>query len=261
MTAASSEKPDDTTAVQPVDTPTPARPGKIKLAFMYVLIGGLVVSALVSIAAILVGEFNDVIQKALWTTVIFVSHSLLILTLVSADRHNQIGRSLLPTVILGVILANMVTTTFGTWDILKDDLAWRLVGVYTLLIGSSFLVTAVQKLRLRHTTTLAAAYSTLGLIGLWTLLLMPWILIDIKLLDDFYFRLVGAATILTATALAVTVIIRRIALAQTPELRDTKPAREPLSGGMLAVLITVGSLTAFVWFIGFFAFIVSAVNS
>ena len=68
------------------------RLGKLRLAFLYVLIGGLILSALISVFGILIGEFNSVIQKALLTTFIFVSHSLIVLALVSADTKNQIGR-------------------------------------------------------------------------------------------------------------------------------------------------------------------------
>ena len=104
-------------------------------------------------------------------------------------------------------------------------------------------------------------YTTVALLAIWTLLLTPWIFVDVELLDEFYFRLVGALTILTATALSLTAIIRRIAISQKPELKATVPAKEGYSGGMIAVLITVGSLTAFVWFIGFFVFLITAAQA
>ena len=237
------------------------RLGKLRLAFLYVLIGGLILSALISVFGILIGEFNSVIQKALLTTFIFVSHSLIVLALVSADTKNQIGRAILPTVILGVVLANMVTTTFGTWEIWDNEISWRALGLYTLLVGSAFLLAGVLKMRLAHPATLASVYTTVALLAIWTLLLTPWIFVDVELLDEFYFRLVGALTILTATALSLTAIIRRIAISQKPELKATVSAKEGYSGGMIAVLITVGSLTAFVWFIGFFVFLITAAQA
>ena len=234
---------------------------KAKLAFLYVLIGGLVLSALISMYAILIGEFNDVVQKALWTTFIFVTHSLLILTIVSTDKHNQLGRSIVPTVILGTILANMVTTVLGTWEVWEDSLSWRAFALYLLLIGSSFIIAGLLKLRVAHTPTLAILYTTISLVGVWTLLLVPWIFVDVDMLDQLYFRLVGALTILTATALSIGVIIRGIALSQQPALKATRPAAEVYPGGLIAVVITIGTIVAFGWFIGFIAFLISATQS
>jgi hypothetical protein len=241
--------------------PVDERLGKIKLAFLYILIGGLIVSALISVFAILIGEFNDVIRKALATTFIFVTHSLIILGLVSTDRHNQIGRALMPTVILGTVLANMVTMTFGTWDIWSDEISWRALALYILLIGSSFIIAGLLKLRLAHKATTAVLYTTLALIVLWTLLLVPWIFIEVDLLDQLYFRLVGAVTILAATALSVAVIVRRIAISQHPELKATVPASEPFSRSMAATIITIGTIVALAWFIGFFLFLISAAQA
>jgi hypothetical protein len=231
---------------------------KLKLAFLYVLIGGLVVSALISVSAILVGEFNSAIQKALLTTFVLVVHSLLVLAIVSADTQNRLGKSLLTTVILGSVLANMFTSTFGIWQLWGDGASWNAFHIYMLLIGAAFLVSAVLKLRIAHKLTTIMTYVTVGLITLLTLLFVPWIIADSWLvLDAFYYRAVGAAGILAATSLVITAIVNRIAVGQKAALR-VQPKHAPIPGGMLAIYINVGIIVAFFWLYGFFAFMIEA---
>jgi hypothetical protein len=232
----------------------------MKLAIMYVLIGGLVLSALISVAAILIGEFNEIIQKTLFTTFIVVTHTLILLGFISNDKQALLGRSLVPTTIFGVILANIVTSTLGTWGVWDSDISWRAFSLYALLIGTAFIAAGLLRARIAHPGVTAAAYTSLGLLGLWTLLLVPWIFIDVSMLDEFYFRLVGAASILLATAVAVTIVLRQIIISQKPELKAV--STEPhLNAGMLAVIITVGVIVGIMWFVGFFAFLVSAAQA
>ncbi len=264
------DQPETTTSETPVTPPSPEvtppveapkdseRLGHFKLAFLYTLIAGLAGSAIISIVAILIGEFNEVIQKALLTTFIFMTHSLLILAIVSADTRNQLGRSVVPTVILGTIFANMVTTSFGIWNIWDDEISWRALAFYVLAIGASFLISGVLKLRLSNKLVAGFVNATVVIVTLWSLLLVPWVFIEAELLDEFYFRLVGALTILATTALSLTVIFRRIAISRHADLRATAPAKEDYSPGMLSLVITIGSIVALVWFIGLFVFLISA---
>ncbi len=252
----------------PKDTPSQVikaeestRLGKIKLAFLYTLIGGLVISAIISVVAILIGEFNDVVQKALATTFVIVLHSLLVLAIVSADKYNQLGKSLLSTTILATVVASIVTSTLGIWHLWADDASWKAFFIYLLVIGSAFIAAGIWKLRTAHKPTLALVYTSAGLLGLFTVALIPWIVLDATALTDLYFRVVAALTILGATALVVTVIVRRIAIAQDHNLLQTRPKAERISGGMLAVLITVGTFVAFAWMFGFAAFVFQSLQS
>lgn len=252
-----------TTTTPPEATPPINSPpfNKTKLSFLYILIGGIAVSALISIYAILIGEFSGVVQKALWTTFILVTHSILVLTLVSSDTKNHIGHSLIPTVILGTLLANTLTATIGLWGVWDAELSWRAAGLYTLFIGASFIVAGLLKLRVAHPPTLAMVYTTLGLTVLWMLLLVPWVFIDTQLLGAFYFRLVGAVTILASTVFVILCITRAIAVSQRQALLTTKPAPALFSGGMLAIIITIGTIVSLVWLISFFVFIIVAMSA
>jgi hypothetical protein len=248
-------------AVSPTIVSIDPKLSKLKVAFLYILIGGLVVSALISVMAILIGQFNEVVLKALLTTFIFMSHSLLIIALISADRYNTIGKALFPTTIFVTIIANMLTTTLGTWGVWNNDVSWRAFLLYMLIIGSAFIVTAALHLRTTHRNTNIAIYATVSCVSLLTIVLIPWVFAHTPSdLGSFYYRLIGALTILAATALSLSVIFNRIAVSQHPELTKINQTRVSLPGGMLAIYIVIGVIAAYAWSFGLFALIGSAAS-
>lgn len=239
--------PDTTVPIKPQDPTTThvktnQKMGKLKLTFLYTLIGGLIISALISVTAILIGEFNDAVTKALLTTLIFVTHSLLLIAIVSADKENHIGKSLTLTVVFASIVANMITTTLGIWNLWADDSSWKAFMLYMLLIGTSFLITMALKLRLGHKPTDNSAYITVCFVALLTLLLLPWILVpDSNLLVTFYYRLIGAVAILAATTLSIVVITNRITVSQHPALKPqtVAPHHIPTIHVLIAIVVTI----------------------
>ncbi len=235
-----------------------SRLGKLKLAFLYVLIGGLVLSALISVTAILIGEFNSIITKAILTTVSLVIHSTLTLLIVLADKKNQLGKTIMPTTLLVVVIANMITSSLGLWDVWGNDLSWRMVNVYAFVIGIAFLVEGLLKLRLRNQLMQVLPYISIGLVFLLAVCFIPWILFfDASWITDLYYRIITAIAILAVTAIVITTIMNRIAIAQHPQLR-TAPQPATYTGGMLGILITLGVFTSFFWFYGFIAFVYQA---
>ena len=251
----------DQIAVKPTIASNDPKLSKLKIAFLYILIGGLVVSALISIVAVLIGQFNEVVLKALLTTFIFMSHSLLIIALISADRYNTIGKALFPTTIFVTIIANMLTTTLGTWGVWDNDVSWRAFLLYMLVIGSAFIVTAALRLRTSNRNTNIAAYATVSCITLLTIILIPWVFTHTPAdLGSFYYRLIGALTILAATALSLSFIFNKIAVSQHPELIEIRQTRVSLPGGMLAIYIVIGVIAAYAWSFGLLALIGSAAS-
>jgi hypothetical protein len=256
---------------QPVSTPLknektpnpiePARIGQLKLAFMYVLIGGLAASALTAIVALLIGSFSSEIQKALLTIFIFFSHSLFILALLWADKNNQVGRSLLPTFIFAAALANMITSTLSTWEIISADGAFYALCEYVLLIGAAFIIVGTLKLTINHMATKVGVYVSVGSVAALALVLSPWVLHIFERFDPLYFRTIAALSILASTAFLITLILRGIALARKPELKASKPVSAPIPQGMLAIYITVGVFASMFLWAGLVGFIVSAVES
>jgi len=247
--------------VEAVAVNDPSRIGKLKLAFLYVLIGGLAASALTAIIALLIGSFNSEIQKSLLTIFIFFSHSLFILALLWADKKNEVGRSVLPTSIFVLALANMVTTTLATWEIISNETAWRALGLYILVIGAVFIITGLLKLRINHQATKIGLFVSIASISVMIIALAPWVLNIVERFDPLYFRIVAALSIFASTAFLIAIILRGIALARHTELAATKPASKSIPAGLLTIYIVTGSIAAIVWCAGFTGFIVSAVQS
>lgn len=233
---------------------------KLKLAFLYTLIGGLVASAIVAITAILIGEFNTASQKALGTVFIFVTHSLFILGLVWADTKNHIGRKIIPTTLLGVTFANIITSTLGSWEIITGETAWRAFLFYIVLVGSAFIISGIASLRVAHKPTTMLLQTTTGLIAAWTVTLAPWVFAIVERFHPLYFRILSALVILISTTFLVAVIMRSIALARTKSLRVKKDTTDSVPGGLLAYYITIGVVASFIWFVGMFVFIADAVG-
>lgn len=242
------------TKSEPATLAPEGRLTKLKAAFLYVLIGGLAAAALTSVAALLIGEFNSAIQKALVTIFIFFTHGLFILAVLWADRYDQVGKSLLPTSLVVLAFANLATTVLGTWELITNETAWRALGLYVLALGGVFMIIGALKLRIAHQATQVALYTTIGLIVATVLSLIPWVLDLFTDPEPLYYRIVAALAILSTTSFLISLILRGIALGHKPELKSTAPAKTPVSTGMMAIYITVGTLVAFVWFVGFIIF-------
>jgi hypothetical protein len=156
----------------------------------------------------------------------------------------------------------MITSTIGTWDLWASGNSTKAFFVYALAIGTAFILSAILKLRIAHTPTMRLTYLTAGLVILLAGVLAVWIIVpEATWVNSFYYRLVGAITILAATALTVTVIVSRIAIAQKASLAKTHPKTQPQSSGMMAIFITIGVFISMVWTYGFFGFLISAARS
>ncbi len=259
------EKPVKEEVATPVVTPaaeaSPNRLGRLKTAFMYVLIAGLAAAAITSIIALLVGQFTSGIAKSLLTILIFFSHSLLILAILWADKFNQVGKLVLPTTITALVFFNMISTTLGTWEIISTETAWRAFSMYFLILGAAFIVVGLLRLRLQQQATQIAIYSSIGLIAITVIALTPWVLNVVDNFDELYYRIIAALAILATTTLLIGIVIRAIALGRDETLKLTAPAKTPTPPGLLAIYITVGSLAAIVWCIGLTAFLVDGIQS
>ena len=256
-----------TAAPAPAPTAVPEAPAqdsrltKLKSAFLYVLIAGIAAAAITSVAALLVGEFTSSIGKSLLTILVLFSHSLLMLAVLTADRYNQVGKGLLPTAILILVFASMISSTLGIWEIISAETAWRALGLYFLAMGAVFVILGLLKLRIAHQITQISLYASIGFIVITVIALTPWVLDLVTRFDPLYFRIIAALSILATTAFLIGIVVRSIALAHDDSLKLTAPVKTPYSGTMLAIYIIIGVITAIVWCVGFTMFLVSGVES
>lgn len=244
-----------------VTSPT-AKKSKLQQILLYILIGGLVASALVAVTAILIGEFNDVTRGALSTIFAFVVHSLLVLWLVSADTHNRIGQDLMPTTLVAVVFASLLTTTLGNWNIIDEEMTLRAGLLYSLLIGWSFIVTGALALRTHHMAVRGLIISGVALLSVWVLALVPWVLAFVERFDPLYYRAISALTVLTTTIFLVAIIMRAVTAGTKPKNIPEKAtkAKPTVSTHMIVIYVLVGSLVSLVWLGGMIAFVIDGVR-
>lgn len=233
---------------------------KIKLAFLYLLIGGLVVTALISVAALLAGSISQSIQSAFITTSLIVVYSAMLLVVVLADTRNELGRSILPTTIFVLLTCQMITNILGVWEIISGDLMMRFVSAYFTVMAGAFLVDGALRLSLKSRVVKSLSYGTSAAIGLLVASLLPWILAgDKTVFGDLYYRIIAAISIVIVTMVIITAIMNRITAYQRP---DSRPAKSPsMSGGLVAIVATVGTITAMFMMGGIAVFVVAATNS
>lgn len=254
------QEPTLTTKVTNTTAYKSSRLGQLKIAFLYTLIIGVGLAALTSVIALLVGEFNAVIGKTLLTIFILFSHSLMLLAILWADTKNQLGKAIVSTTIFVTIFANLITTTLASWDIISTSAGWRWLGLYFLAIGGAYIVAALIRFRVEKQATQISTNVSIGFIVLTLLALSPWVLEVVPNLDPLYYRIVAALSILSSASFLIALILKGIENSKNPELK-LKSKQHNLPGGMLAIYITIGVITAIVWNVGLSALIDSGSDS
>jgi len=236
---------------------------KLKLWLLYVLVGGLVAAAIIAIVAVLVGEFSTVLQKALGTIFVFVTHSLFILGLVYTDKHNRLGRSIIPTTLLAVALASTVTLSLGIWEAIDGDASYHSTLFYVLIVGSAFLATVALHPKLQNKIVKTLSYVALGSIIAWAIMMTPWIFAVVEDFNQIYFRIVIALSILVATSLLILFILRMIIVGRDVKLHEKIKAERKatkIHGGLLAYYIVIGIIVFQIWLVWVVNFTSDAYN-
>lgn len=219
----------------------PASRGNIKKYFLYVLIGGLVASALVSIVAVLVGEFNDFVQKSLMTTMLIVVHSLVVLAFISVGggRRNKASEIILDT-LFGITIASFVTSIFAVWEIVTGSIIGHLYLMYFYAVVAALLIRSLLSAdRIDNVTRILADISIYITIFLFVLL-MPSVFVEYPVeLPDVYYRGIAATGILLGTTTILTAVFLRLYASKHPEL--VQNSNKQFSAGKW-VLIAAASL-------------------
>lgn len=215
-------------------TPTPAKqastvPNLFKKYVLYVLVGGLIISALISIVAVLAGEFGEVAGRSLATTVVIMVHALLGLMFLSASHTRSLSAAIVVNALFAIVVGSMLTAIVGIWELVSGATIADLYG--TLFLGFvaaliiSGLVSAHTEDKAVNAFVLSASVAT---VVSFTALL-PWVFQnDAYVLPEIYFRIVAALFIVTATLIILTVIFDRMYVVKHPEAVVTKPGAMPL---------------------------------
>ncbi len=224
----------------PVEVPE-HEPSPIKRYFLYVLIGGLIVSALISIVAVLIGEFNETFGKALATTFIIVIHALIALAFLSVKTRESLSSKLIVDALFWIVIASLLTAILGIWGIFTETLVGDFYGVYFLGIITVLVISALLTAHQQDQTTRAVMYGSIASVTGTFLLIVPYFFADGNyVLPEVYGRITWAFIILSSTLTVLTAIFDRLYTVKHPELKiPLKPGAMPTWLKILLVLIVV----------------------
>lgn len=229
--------------------------------FLYVLIGGVVIAAIVSIAAILIGEINDYIARALLTTLSMVIHAMIALAFMSTtEKHRTTGREIVVNTLFAITVASFFTTTLGIWKVIGTDVTGDFYQLYFYAIVASLIIWAMLGVQVLDTVTNRLMRISVGLVCAMWVYLIPSVFDDgyPRLWPEIYYRGIAAVGILLGTMLVLTAIFHKLYLTKHPEvsaiLADKAGTKKHMPVWMVVVLFLIGVPVA-LWILG----IISAV--
>jgi hypothetical protein len=196
---------------------------QIKKYFLYVMIGGLIISAAISIGAVLIGEFNDFISKALFTTLSIVFHSLIALAFVSINvKHRTKADEIIVDTLFSITVASFATSVLAIWQVVTGPIVGHLYLVFLYVLIAAGLCRALLQANRIDNNTRNLANSSVAITIFLLLFLMPSVFIEYPYtLPDIYYRGIAATAILLGTTSILTAILDRLYLNKHPELHTT----------------------------------------
>jgi hypothetical protein len=239
--------------------------GQFRKYFLYVLIGGVVISALISIVAILIGEINDYIARALFTTLSMVVHAMIALAFIStASTQRTTGQEIVINTMFSVVVASFFTSTLGIWKVINGDTVVDFYQLYLYALIAALVVQVLLSIRAIDGITKGLVRASVGVTVFLWLYLIPSVFDDAypKAWPELYYRGIAAIGILLGTILILVTIFHRLYLAKHPEVRASST---PKAGGgmpvwLIVLICVVGAPVVLGWLgsvIGLLGFLVS----
>lgn len=206
---------------------------KVKNLFFKTLIGCLVAAAILAVATVLTGSFNDVLGRALLTILIVAFYSLIGLTFIKSNEKQETFDSLavFTNVTFGLIIAGFITAVAGTWGLVPGNVVGRLYLFYFVLLFATLHAEVLAKTLNKESLINNLVFVNYVFMFLVVLMLMPIIFLsDPNELGSFYYRLLAACGIIDATLTLITVILHNLYVQKHPKVVDPVFAYQQIPG-------------------------------
>lgn len=204
---------------------------EFKKFFLFNLIGALIISAIVAVVAVLIGEFNEMTARIFFTLLMVIVHSLVSLSFIwDNERENTFERlAFFINVIFILIVVSFVTSLFGIWKIIPGDVVWNLYQAYFVIGFASLHGDILSKALKKENYIDMIIYANYLLIAIVVIMLQPVIFIDnsFNFLGEAYFRILGAAGIIDGTLSILTIIFYRWYSYKHPKAENLLQAQAP----------------------------------
>ena len=201
---------------------------KLKRALLFILIGSLIVSSLVAVVAILIGQFNEITTKIFLTLFTVIIHSLISLLFIWDDeRQKTFNRlSFFINVIFFLIVISFITNVFGIWNIIVGATFWNLYKTYFIIAFASLHVDILSKAFHNEKYTDMVIYVNYFFAFIVVLMLIPIIFISnsFQVLGGMYYRILGASSLVDGTLSILTIIFYKLYINKHPNVENVLPS-------------------------------------
>lgn len=189
--------------------------------FLYTLIGGILITAHISVIAVLMGEFNSTMGRALSTTASMVIHTLaaLFFFTLASKKTSRIVKSFINILSL-LTVASFLTSILWTWDLINGGLVADLYQTYFYTFFASLWILLFLRIGENHADkpTRIVSQIVIGFTSLLYVLSLPTIFVEsLNDLPEMLYRAIAATAIVLATTSVITTVFRRIYVAKHPE--------------------------------------------
>ncbi len=239
------QKPDQPEEKKPTRYPANPRLYELRKYFVYILVGGLIISALVAIIAVLIGNMSGLVGKSIATVAIIIFHSLLALGFISITSTKQPnkGSAIVIDTLFGITVLSLITAMLGVWEVVTDgEFIFRQYSVFFAAFITSLVIYGLFQATEKDKSTSISRNTAIGSSITSFALLLP-VLYDIGTLPEFYYRVLTAVNIVVGVSIVITVIFHWYYMSRNPQLRsDGKPEKPMSLGGMIGkgLLILIG---------------------
>lgn len=193
-----------------------AEPGltRGKRALLFIIVGGLAASALVSAGFVVFGEQGDIVARALWTVLILTGFALIVL----AETRVQYREGWVLPLRVGGWVASAFVALFNSWDYRTD------ISDTIYLVPVTILSIVVIQLAVLHITlmgrafwrdpspvvSLSAIVATAAAAAVGVMIVLPLVARPDDLFGDTYWRIVVAIAIIGTVATVISPLVRAI---------------------------------------------------
>lgn len=196
----------------------------LKNLFLKSLIGCLVAAAGLAVVTVLIGEFNDICAKALFTILLIALHSLISFSFITNNEKQETFDSLaiFSNATFTIIVFSFATSVLGVWGLIPGEVILKLYALYFMLLFAILHGEVLAKMIGKQDNIDNVVYSNFFFMTVVVLMLLPVIfLADNSVLGSVYFRVLAACGIIDATLTLVAVILHKLYVQKHPTVNDS----------------------------------------
>lgn len=207
---------------------------------LYVLGGGVLVTGLIAIVAVLIGGFDSYTWRSIGTVFDMVLHSVVVLALLSWLSAKIRQPVIIIYTLMLATLVSFLVSTLAIWDIMGES-AGKVYSVLTWTFLLSCVWQGMHWLRREDKLVRATAYATDVAASVVYFMILPIVISGSSYkMPEAYLRILAALSILTGMLAIIASIANRLYVGKHPELKSRMS-----TGSLIAIIILAVLLAPF----------------